>query len=660
MKLNPAQRKAVTHEGSPALVLAGAGSGKTGVITRRIAWLIDERAVDPAGIVAVTFTNKAAREMKARVTALAGARAEGAGISTFHRLGMRILRREHGRAGLTPSFSIVGPADSRAIIADLLAREFGTDPSAADAVAGALSAWRNAPRGAPEPPGSSLGRIDAAYRRHLRALNALDLDDMVCLPRDLLAEDEELLGRWRERIGHLLVDEYQDTNAAQYELVRLLAGDGSNLVVVGDDDQSIYAWRGAMPENLARLAQDFPDLEVIKLEQNYRSRGRILKLANHLIRNNRRTFEKTLWSELGPGDPVRVLVCANEMREADQVVSELMSAHFQRRARYGDFAILYRSNHQSRIFEQRLMQMRVPYQLSGGQSFFDRTEVRDLMAYLRLIANPADDSALMRIVNAPRRGIGAGTLEKLGEAARARRMTAAEAMLESAVVDALPPRARASVEAFAGLIVRFRDFAESAPPGELIDDLLEEIGYRQWLLDESDSDEAAERRWQNVQELRQWLERVSRSGDGDGGLADAVRTLVLTDMLDRREDDEVDDDKVRLMTLHAAKGLEFDHVILVGVSDDLLPHANSTGEAGVEEERRLFYVGITRARKHLTLSWPSSRRRYGEIIDCRPSRFIDELPAEDLEFERDGEADDERVRNAGRAHLASIRALLAR
>ncbi len=660
MNLNPAQKQAVTHQGGPALVLAGAGSGKTGVITRRMAWLIDKRGVDPSRIVAVTFTNKAAREMKQRVASLLDGRRIAARlhVSTFHRLGLRILREECEAMGLTSSFSIVDPADARAIIADLLGREFNTDPGQADAVASALSAWRNGAVAEGKGEGAAgLERIHQAYQRHLRSLNAVDLDDMIALPRDLLAGDPEALHRWRRRAEYLLVDEYQDTNAVQYELVRLLAGSGRGLMAVGDDDQSIYAWRGAMPQNLGQLAVDYPDLAVIKLQQNYRSRGRILKLANHLIRNNPRPFEKQLFSELGYGDPVKVLVAGNEVREAERVVSELMSVQFQTRARYGDFAILYRSNHQSRVLEQKLVEMRLPYQLSGGQSFFDRTEVRDLMAYLKVIANPADDSAMLRIVNTPRRGIGASTLERVGAFARERRIPLAEAIHSSELLAGLGTRAATQVGAFSALLARYQDWAPRADARELIDDLLEEIGYRTWLDETCDNEDMADRRWQNVCELAQWVERVAASGEEDSDLAEAVRKLVLTDRLDS-SDDDAETDSVRLMTLHAAKGLEFDDVFIVGLADDILPHANSRSENGVEEERRLFYVGITRARKRLVLSYATRRRRYGEILECQPSRFIEELPADDLDWRFDGDAPREDDRRAGKAHLAGIRAML--
>ncbi|GJL81083.1 MAG: ATP-dependent DNA helicase Rep [marine bacterium B5-7] len=649
-------------------MLAGAGSGKTGVITRRIAWLIGERGVDPAHIIAVTFTNKAAREMKHRVTGLMGSAkaASKISVSTFHRLGLRMLREECDALGLGRDFSIVGPADSSAIIADIVSRKFCMDTTHADAVRNAVSALKNGATTDTESLPESLSKtplveIRDAYQRYLKACNAVDLDDMICMPRELLANRTDVLNRWRGRVQYLLVDEYQDTNATQYDLVRLLAGSGKGLMVVGDDDQSIYAWRGAMPENLGQLGSDFSDLEVIKLEQNYRSRGRILKLANHLISNNVRPFEKTLWSELGYGDPVPVIRCLNEIREVERVVSELVSAQQRTRAKYSDFAILYRSNYQSRLLEQRLMEMQVPYRLSGGLSFFDRTEIRDLIAYLRLIANPRDDAALVRIINTPRRGIGAGTLEKIGAFARDRGLTLAESIHESELLSNLTRGTADKVQKFSTLIMRYQDAANEIATRELIDDLLEDIGYRDWLEEQAQDDEQMARRWQNIMDLADWITRATgASGDDGEELADVIRKLILADMLEKRDDEEDVSDKVNLMTLHAAKGLEFDNVFIIGVEEGILPHANSGSPSGIEEERRLLYVGITRARFNLTLSFCARRRRFGEVIECQPSRFLDELPRVELDWQSPETDNSEGARQASRSHLAGIRAMLSR
>ncbi len=663
MKLNPAQRRAVIHEGGPVLVLAGAGSGKTGVITQRIAWLIAERNVKPEHIFAVTFTNKAAREMKQRVSRLLADAAISSriSISTFHRLGLRMIGSECENAGLKPGFSIIDPADSKTIVADLLQREFAMDPAQADTVSQAISNLKNSGGrvDSKTQPMPVLTKICDAYQRYLRACNAVDLDDMIAIPGGLLTAQTDVLNRWRSRIRYLMVDEYQDTNAAQYELVRLLSGAGRGLMVVGDDDQSIYGWRGAMPENLKQLGTDFSDLQVIKLEQNYRSRGRILKLANQLITHNVRPFEKSLWSDLGFGDPIKVFQCDNEVREAERVVSELMSERFHRRSRFGDFAILYRGNYQARILEQKLMEMQVPYVLSGGLSFFDRTEIRDIMAYLRIITNPADDSALLRIVNTPRRGIGAATLEKVGEYALGRRMAMAKAIHESGAMERLGARASDRLKQFSSWLRRYQEWAGNADISELISGLLDDTAYRQWLCEQSDNDEIADRRWQNVQELIEWVERLARRDQDGVDLGEVVRRLTLADMLDRQNESDERQDKVGLMTLHAAKGLEFDNVFIVGVEEGILPHANSQSDDGIQEERRLFYVGITRARRNLSFSFASRRRRYGTVIDCRPSRFLDELPSDDLEWKRPEHSDSEESRKSGKAHLAGIRAILS-
>ena len=646
--------------GSPALVLAGAGSGKTGVITRRMAWLVNSCEVRPENIYAVTFTNKAAREMKHRLDGMLGKVKGGAGVnvSTFHRLGLRILRKEAANLGLKDGFSIVDSNDASAIVGDLLQREFNIKADQADAVRNAISTLKNTNADPGQTADRRLGKIFDAYQRYLRACNAVDLDDMIALPVQLLAGDTDVRNRWRSRIHYLLVDEYQDTNSAQYQMVRLLGGEGEGLMVVGDDDQSIYAWRGAMPENLQHLGEDYPDLRVIKLEQNYRSRGRILKLANHLIKHNPRPFEKVLWSELGYGDPVRVLHCTNEVREAERVVSELMSERFQKRLDFSQFAIIYRSNYQSRVLEQKLMEMQIPYQISGGQSFFDRTEIRDMMAYLRLLANPADDAAFARVINTPRRGIGAASLETINSFAARQKVPLSEVIHDQVLRQRLSSRAATRLGEFASLITTLSDEAGRLKPSELITLLTDQVDYRQWLMDQSDSEEAAERRWQNVLELSGWMDRMGQDNGQALELVEIIRRLTLSDMLDRNEDEEEFGDQVSLMTLHAAKGLEFDHVFIVGVEEDILPHANSQDDAGVQEERRLFYVGITRARHSLCLSMAGHRKRYGEVISCSPSRFLDELPPEDLDWSMPGKTDTREEKKLGSAHLAGIREML--
>ena len=661
--LNPAQQEAVRHTASPLLVLAGAGSGKTRVITRKIVHLIEAGGVEPRHVVAVTFTNKAAREMRARVAALLrGREATGLTISTFHSLGLEILRRERSVAGLKAGFSLLDEQDSEALVRETL-RQSGEDDVAAQA-RWRISQWKNdlvppaeALSHAADEREAGLARLYTSYERSLRAYNAVDFDDLILRPVELLRAHPEVLERWQNRIRHLLVDEYQDTNGAQYLLVRLLVGPRGALTVVGDDDQSIYAWRGARPENLARLRQDFPALRVIKLEQNYRSTGRILRAANALIANNPHLFEKRLWSEIGPGDPIRVIQCRDEQHEAERVVSEVVHRRVTKGARPGDFAILYRGNHQAKPFEQALRDHNVPYFLSGGTSFFSRAEVKDVMSYLRLVANPDDDAAFLRVVNVPRREIGPTTLERLGTYAAARGVNLLPACEELGLSHAISGRHLEHLREFAHWVAGHARRAGTGDPVEAIRALLVDVDYDGWLREQSSSPKVAERRSENVRELLDWLGRVQRESP-DGSLTDLVARLTLQDVLERQGEDE-DTDRVHLMTLHAAKGLEFPHVYLVGMEEDLLPHRSSIEAETIEEERRLAYVGITRACRTLTMTFAARRRRFGELIACEPSRFIAELPGEDLRHEgRDGDKDPEAVRERGREGLAGLRALL--
>ena len=453
------------------------------------------------------------------------------------------------------------------------------------------------------------------------------------------------------------MDEYQDTNATQYELVQQLVGVRGNLTVVGDDDQSIYAWRGAQPENLAQLKNDFPRLSIIKLEQNYRSTGRILKAANRLIANNPHVFEKQLWSELGFGDPIRILRTRNEEQEAEQIVSELIHHRFVHRSRNSDYAILYRGNYQSRLFERVLREHDVPYYLSGGISFFAYAEVKDIMAYLRLLTNPDDDNAFLRIVNTPRREIGPGSVEKLANYASGRGHSLFTASLELGLAQHLGPRPLAQLQRFAEWVLELRHQAENGEAISLARRLVTDIDYERWLLDNSRDEAQSIRRMDNVNELLGWLERMAKSNP-DAELSELVAKLALLDTLDREEDDR--GDRVHLMTLHAAKGLEFPNVYLVGMEEELLPHRSSIEDDNIEEERRLAYVGITRAQKNLTLSFATKRKRYGETIDCQPSRFIDELPSEDLQWAGEGiEVNKQESQQRGQAHLANLKSLLA-
>lgn len=648
------------------LVLAGAGSGKTRVITYKIAWLLDRLDVDPRNIYAVTFTNKAAREMKERVTDLLGSdRAKGVTVSTFHRLGMSILHQDIEASGRKSGFSIFDPADSLFVVRELLKADLD-DNGLVDRVRNQISNWKNELVSPPQaerlamtnPTEVAAARVYAEYERYLQACNAIDLDDLLYLPNIILRKFDNIRLKWQGRVKYLLVDEYQDTNDAQYQLVKtLVAGSkGNGLTAVGDDDQSIYAWRGAKPENLVQLETDFPNLNLVKLEQNYRSMGRILALANHVIQNNPRPFEKRLWSELGFGDPITIIAAENDEREAEKVVAGLMQHRFQKQAPYSDYAILYRGNHQSRMLEQKLREMHIPYYLSGGLSFFERSEIKDVMAYLRLVANPSDDNAFIRAINTPRRGIGASTLEALGTVAKEENSNLFQAISSTGLHQHLTPSRQGSIKQFeywlSGIIQR----AETEPPVKLIDELLEDIQYQAWITKQSASPEQAEMRWRNVEELLKWIRSIAEK-DTERDLKAVVAAISLMGILDKNDDDS-DGNVVSLMTLHAAKGLEFPHVTIVGMEEDILPHRASIEDDMVEEERRLFYVGITRAKRELTLSYANKRKRFGEQIDCKPSRFLDELDEQHIVWEEKVANDPERRDAVGAAHLSAMRALL--
>ncbi|KAA0874463.1 DNA helicase Rep [Nitrincola tapanii] len=666
-QLNARQTEAVHYIGGPMLVLAGAGSGKTSVITRKIAYLIKECGYEARHIAAVTFTNKAAREMKERVMQLLqGREGRGLTVSTFHNLGLNILRKEHKSLGLRATFSIFDDQDSKALLRDLLMHH-NEDTDQVGAVQHQISNWKNemwtplqALEQARMPNEILAARAYEAYERHLRAYNAVDFDDLILLPVRVFATQPEVLERWQRRIRYLLVDEYQDTNLSQYRLVHQLVGWRGALTVVGDDDQSIYAWRGARPENLAQLQQDFPSLHLVKLEQNYRSTGRILKVANILINHNPHVFEKTLWSDKGFGEPIRVLHTASEEAETDRIATDILDRHLRQRIPFRDFAVLYRGNHQSRLLEMKLQSYQVPYKLSGGTSFFARAEIKDLMAYLRLLVNPADDNAFLRIINLPRREIGPATLEKLGEYASSRNLALFDAGLELGLAQVLSGQALERVQRFCGWMQALYQTCQQGDPIEAIRQMISDIDYEGWIRQNSASETTAEKRIQNVwflvDSLKSTLERLQEE-NSDAGIEETIARLILLDLLDRQEEED-DSDRVQLMTLHASKGLEFPHVYLMGVEEDLLPHRNSIEADTIEEERRLAYVGITRAQQTLALTLARKRRQFGEAIECTPSRFLDELPAEDLEHEGRGQGSAESNRVRGRATLNSLKSLL--
>ena len=665
--LNPQQQAAVRLIDRPLLVLAGAGSGKTRVITEKIAWLVNKEGIPARHIAAVTFTNKAAREMKNRVAKLLdGDNSRGLRVSTFHSLGQDILRREHKALGYKAGVSLFDEQDKNTLLRSLIAHGVGTgELEQVEYYSRQIGHWKNACLTPPQAISSAAdpeqllaAHLYEEYTRSLKAYNAVDFDDLILLPVYLFQQHPDILEKWQNRIRYLLVDEYQDTNITQYQLVKLLAGNLGRFTVVGDDDQSIYAWRGAQPENLQQLQKDYPRLQVIKLEQNYRSMGRILKAANQLIANNPHAFEKKLWSQLGFGDPLRVLAHRNDQAEAKQVVSEIIHHKFRHGGRFSDYAILYRGNHQSRLFERCLRENNVPYFITGGTSFFACQEVKDILAYLRLFVNPDDDAAFLRIVNTPRREIGPNTLEKLGDYATSRHISLFSACSELGLKQKLSDKAIARLERFCYWVTDTARQIESGDSFSVIRRFIQEIQYEQWLKENSKTPAAAERRMRNIEDLIEWLQRIAEADNGDKPLADVISHIQLMDVLERQQEEEAGD-RVSLMTLHAAKGLEFPHVFLIGFEENLLPHLSSIEAGQIEEERRLAYVGITRAQQSCTFSYCTHRKRYGQVEETAPSRFLSELPEEDLEWAQKKKLDPEVAKQRGKQSLAQLKNLLA-
>ena len=672
-KLNPQQQAAVKVIDKPLLVLAGAGSGKTRVITEKIAYLI-RQGLPAKQIAAVTFTNKAAREMRSRVGKLLDSnQIRGLRVSTFHALGLEMIRKEHKHLGYKSGMSLFDEQDKISLIKNLIGyskRDY--DPDQAEHYAWQIGQWKNAFLTAEHVAQSQdaeqqlIGHLYADYTRSLKAYNAVDFDDLILLPVLLLQQDPAVLERWQNRIRYLLVDEYQDTNLTQYQLIKLLAGNLGKLTVVGDDDQSIYAWRGAKPENINQLQRDYPRLQVIKLEQNYRSTGRILKAANMLIGNNPHAYEKNLWSDLGYGDPIRVLSHKDELTEAQQIVAELIHHKFRHGGNYGDYAILYRGNHQSRLFERNLRENNVPYFISGSVSFFSYTEIKDILAYLRLLVNPDDDAAFLRIINTPRRELGPTTLEKLSAYATQRHISLLAACNEVGLGQVVSSKSQTRLQKFYDWLGKTAELVEREDTFKIINEMINDIGYDNWLRETAKTVDAAERKMKNVQELLDWLKRIANKDESaEKPLADIIANIMLMDILERNQDDQEAGDQVSLMTLHSAKGLEFKHVFLVGMEENILPHQNSLeadgveGTSGIEEERRLAYVGITRAQRSLTFSYCTHRKRYGDISECHPSRFLAELPEDDLEWVGKKTISQETTKANGRANIASLKTMLS-
>ena len=633
MKLNPEQQAAVEYLGGALFVLAGAGSGKTRVITEKIAYMITQAGYKPHHIAAITFTNKAAKEMQERVLARLGReQTRGLTVCTFHSLGMRILREEAQHIGYKKNFSILDASDSARIIGELLG---STGREAVFKAQHQISLWKNnlqtpeaAFQAADDDWAKQIAQVYAAYQTTLAHYQAVDFDDLIRLPTLLLQQNSEVRLKWQQRLQYLLIDECQDTNACQYALMRALVGLEGRFTAVGDDDQSIYAWRGANMENLRRLQEDYPQIKIIKLEQNYRSTARILKVANQVIANNPKLFPKTLWSQLGEGEVVRVVACQSETHEAEFVAQQIARNKLIYGANFADFAILYRGNHQARLFEDALRSARIPYQISGGQSFYDKAEIKDVLSYLRLLANPDDDPAFLRAATTPKRGIGDTTLGKLNDYAKQHECSLFQAAQSMEALAALNAKNREAVQQFVYLMQDYQARAAADDAGEVVQNLLQEIEYEAYLAGADEGGKAAEMRWQNVQDLAGWL--AKKGEEGEKNLIELTQTIALMTLLEGRDDGEID--AVKMSTLHASKGLEYPFVYLVGCEEGLFPHADSVEAGALEEERRLMYVGITRAKQQLTLTHCIKRKRQGTFVFPEPSRFIGEMPQGDLDI----------------------------
>ncbi len=650
--------QAVHHLGGPCLVLAGAGSGKTRVVTHKIARLL-AAGYAPSQIAAITFTNKAAQEMRERAKQLVGARtAKPLVISTFHSLGVRMLRAEGEHVGLKPRFSILDSDDVLGLMKDAGGT---TDNALARRWQWAISAWKNrgldsaAAQGAATNDDEQVAaRVMQRYEERLNAYQAVDFDDLILLPNKLLQRDASVRQRWQDALRYVLIDEVQDTNTIQYELLKSLVGERAMFTAVGDDDQGIYGWRGASIENLKQLSIDFPSLHVVMLEQNYRSTGNILRAANAVIANNPKLFEKKLWSDLGDGEPVLVIESDSEEHEAERTVARIQAVLGQSdghggEVQFKDFAVLYRANHQARVFEQALRRASIPYNVSGGQSFFDRAEIRDLCAWLRLIVNNDDDPAFLRAITSPKRGIGHQTLTRLGEFASSWKVSLFEALFSPSLGSVLNARAVKSLHQFGrgvnDLQYRARHTQGSEDAKALLLGWLTDIGYEQHLRDDADSEALAASRWSNVLDFADWIaKRCGGELENDGGttlqsekhsVLDVAQTISVIVSLAERGDER---DVVTLSTLHAAKGLEWPHVMLVGVNEGLLPFCSEDDEMTpqrLEEERRLMYVGITRARHTLALSALRRRKRGRSVVAAQPSRFIAEMKLHEARAKQD-------------------------
>ncbi len=632
LDLNTEQLRAVEHDQGPLLILAGAGTGKTRTLTARIAWLIAQ-GQDPAKILAVTFTNKAAREMKERIAGMVDpGKARLVTASTFHALCLRVLRGDAQRLGYKANFSIFDESDQLGLIKKITtricSRDEKLDPHLAKNV---ISKAKNNAWTARDDE-TLIGSVFRRYEQELRALNAMDFDDLLVQAVRLLSESPEVREKWRGKARHLLVDEFQDTNRLQLELVTLLAnGKPPNVCVVGDDDQSIYGWRGAEVANILEFENHFPNPRIIRLEQNYRSTNAILGAANRLISHNPRRRPKRLWSPGKDGDPVRIISMPDDRTEAEFVTQEVAALCAERSTPYEQVAVIYRMNAQSRLLEENFRRSRIPYRLVGGKSFFERREIKDLTAYMALLLNPSDDASLLRIINTPPRGIGATNVELALAFSVENQLSLFHALGHRDYLDTCTRKSAEAIRAFVDEIeaARIRVQTPGADCAQVLSTLLAECRYLDDLKRSCKTPEESLNREENIREMLRALgDYQKRTDHGLQGFLDEVS-------LDREREEDTQETAggVTLITLHAAKGLEFPNVFLIGAEDGLLPHERSKAEGAIDEERRLFYVGITRAMRSLVVTWCRSRRKFGTPAHCRPSPFLREIRGEQVDEE---------------------------
>ena len=638
--LNSQQKEAIRYIDSPLLVLAGAGSGKTRVIIEKITYLIDVCGYAPSSILAVTFTNKSARAMKSRVTKhLENQSVRNLKISTFHTFGLNLFKKYHQLLGYKKNFSLLDEYDTSRMISEIAAQLFQINKQMTRVIKHQISLWKNnlcTPEMVILEKGNIQQRqffeIYCQYQKNLKAYNAIDLDDLIVLPVKLLSQWSEVHQYWQQKINYILVDEYQDTNASQYKLLQLLSGVRHQFTVVGDDDQSIYSWRGAKPQNLSALKQDYLSLKVIKLEQNYRSSGRILHAANTLINHNPHLFIKKLWSEDQYGDPIRIILNKDEDDESQRIASEILSHKLHHQTTFKDYVVLIRGNYQAFLLERYFQLYKIPYAITGTASFFSKTEIKDLLAYCRLMFNPEDNTSFLRVINTPRREIGLTTLTYLAEYAQKRDISLFCAISEIGLKNYLQKHTILKLKKFYNFIRTYQaqiSGVNQSQISRILFNFLDDIQYKNWLKNNSRSPQQVEKRFDNIIQLISWI-----CNDNNGNLesfdfAKTINRMLLMNMIDQTEDKK-DSNKVQISTIHAAKGLEFNHVYLMGLEEGILPHQQSIDSHEIEEERRLIYVAITRAKYTLNLTLTKVRKKFGKTLTSKPSRFINELPKDDI------------------------------